>query len=208
MTDSADRPETPHSAERESRASSEGDDAVGRRNFVLSASMATGLAASYGTFLAMAGRFLYPARSSRSWICVGPAREMPAGGSLAFRSPAGLSVVITRKSESADKDLLTGEDFRALSSVCPHLGCRVHWEPQNDRFFCPCHNGAFDAEGNPIAGPPKADNQRLPDYPLRVEKGVLFIEMPGERTERPPGTRVSLSDVSHRAADSREAENV
>jgi Rieske Fe-S protein len=74
----------------------------------------------------------------------------------------------------------TADQFLALSSICPHLGCRVHWEPRNDRFFCPCHNGAFDAEGQPIAGPPKSDDQHLPQYPLMVAEGLLYIEVPVE----------------------------
>jgi phenylpropionate dioxygenase-like ring-hydroxylating dioxygenase large terminal subunit len=54
----------------------------------------------------------------------------------------------------------------------------VHWEPQNDRFFCPCHLGTFDPEGRPTGGPPLSANQSLPEYPLRVEKGLLYISMP------------------------------
>jgi Rieske Fe-S protein len=54
----------------------------------------------------------------------------------------------------------------------------VHWEPNNDRFFCPCHNGAFDKSGQPTAGPPKAANQPLIQFPLKVENGLLFVEAP------------------------------
>ena len=29
-------------------------------------------------------------------------------------------------------------------------------EPENDRLFCPCHNGAFDIRtGDPLFGPPQ-----------------------------------------------------
>jgi Rieske Fe-S protein len=54
----------------------------------------------------------------------------------------------------------------------------VHWEAQNDRFFCPCHNGAFDRQGNATAGPPAAAGQALLRFPLRLENGLLFIEVP------------------------------
>ncbi|REJ93270.1 MAG: ubiquinol-cytochrome c reductase iron-sulfur subunit, partial [Planctomycetota bacterium] len=79
------------------------------------------------------------------------------------------------------KDDGNAGDFVALSSICPHLGCQVHWESQNDRFFCPCHNGAFDAAGQPLSGPPKDDNQPLPQFPLKVENNLLFIQAGTER---------------------------
>lgn len=40
-----------------------------------------------------------------------------------------------------------------LSSVCPHLGCAVSWEGQQDRFYCPCHGSAFSPEGGLTHGP-------------------------------------------------------
>src|SRR5262249_1826981 len=43
---------------------------------------------------------------------------------------------------------------RAISLVCTHLGCRVHWEARQQRFLCPCHLGFFDAQGNVVSGPP------------------------------------------------------
>ena len=76
----------------------------------------------------------------------------------------------------ADGD--TADAFVALSSICPHLGCQVHWEPQNDRFFCPCHNGAFDASGKPTEGPPATAGQELTRFPLQVMNGLLFIQVP------------------------------
>ena len=72
---------------------------------------------------------------------------------------------------------MTADAFIALSSTCPHLGCQVHWEPQNDRYLCPCHNGTFAPAGTPTGGPPFEANQSLPHYPLRVEGGLLFVEV-------------------------------
>lgn len=133
--------------------------------------MAGGLAAGYGTFGVMLGRFVYPAHSSqRGWLFVCTVDQLPPGEALDFATPAGLKVVIAHHGEGTE-----AEDFLALSSVCPHLGCRVHWEGQNDRFFCPCHNGAFDRSGAPIAGPP---TQSLVRYPLKISDGLLFLEAP------------------------------
>ncbi|MFH1060872.1 MAG: Rieske 2Fe-2S domain-containing protein, partial [Pseudomonadota bacterium] len=37
--------------------------------------------------------------------------------------------------------------------VCPHLGCRPAWEPNQARFLCPCHGSAFAADGQRLFGP-------------------------------------------------------
>jgi Rieske Fe-S protein len=136
--------------------------------------MAGGLAAGYGTFGVMLGEFVYPAGDApRGWLFVCTLEELKTGEALDFVTPAGAKIVVTRFGNSART-----EDFLALSSVCPHLGCRVHWEANNNRFFCPCHSGAFDKSGQPTEGPPKAANQSLVHYPLKVENGLLFVEAP------------------------------
>ena len=139
--------------------------------------MAAGLVGGYGTFFTLAGRYLFPSGASRAWMFVADASGVQAGQSIDFQSPAGVRVTITRKSDSTE-ETPTAESFLALSSVCPHLGCRVHWEGHNDRFFCPCHNGVFDPSGKAVSGPPAADGQDLPRYPLQVVDGSLYIEMP------------------------------
>lgn len=149
---------------------------AGRRTFVstlTSTAMAAGLAGGYGTFGALAGRYLYPARPpEKRWMFVAELASIASGASLTYLAPNGRSVAITRMSDQG-----TVADFIALSSICPHLGCQVHWESQNNRFFCPCHNGAFNAEGVATEGPPADARQSLARYPLMVEKGLLFIEV-------------------------------
>ena len=139
--------------------------------------MAGGLAAGYGTFFVMAGRYFFPSGANKAWMLVADAAGIQPGESMTFESPTGVRVSVTRRADSAGKTP-TAESFLALSSICPHLGCRVHWEPHNDRFFCPCHNGVFDPSGKATDGPPAADGQDLPRYPLKVVDGALYIEMP------------------------------
>ena len=97
-----------------------------------------------------------------------------------YRSPAGESVTIARRGTGG-----TAEDFVALSSTCPHLGCQVHWEPQNTRFFCPCHNGVFDPTGRAVSGPPAEAGHSLPRYALEVRDGLIYIPVPTEELRRP-----------------------
>lgn len=144
--------------------------------------MLGGLAAGYGTFAAYAGQFLYPAADhSQAWQFVTVTSELKTGQSLPFTTPSGAKVVIARQSEGD-----TADAFIALSSVCPHLGCQVHWEAVRDRFFCPCHNGAFDRQGQATEGPPAAAKQQLTRFPLRVENGLLYLLAPLESVVASP----------------------
>ncbi len=147
---------------------------VQRREFCSSAAMTCGLAASYGTFVYMAGRYLYPTGAETGqWRFVAELDAIAVGESLQFETPTGAEIVIARQAGEG-----TAEDFVALSRVCPHLGCQVHWEPHNNRFFCPCHNGVFDPQGKATEGPPAYADQSLAAYPLKVENGLLFVEVP------------------------------
>lgn len=150
-------------------------DAGDRRGFLATGvCMAGGLAAGYGVLGVMAGRFLYPTETDLvGWQYVARVEELREDEAWEYVSPAGAKVVIARQSPEN-----SAAAFVALSNVCPHLGCRVHWEPQNDRFFCPCHNGAFDAQGHPTAGPPADAKQELTRFHLKVEDGLLFVLAP------------------------------
>jgi len=55
-----------------------------------------------------------------------------------------------------------GDEVVALSSVCPHLGCAVAFNPSAERFQCPCHDSAFRADGTREAGPAKRGLDPLP----------------------------------------------
>ena len=153
---------------------------VDRRTFLstmTSVAMAGGLAAGYGMFAVMAGRFLYPSGSQTGgWVFVAEVSRLRPGDSLVFRTPGGATAAIARRGESGQVS-----DFIALGSRCPHLGCQVHWEANRNRFFCPCHNGTFDPSGKATGGPPLQAGQSLPAYPLKVENGLLFIEVPLEQ---------------------------
>jgi len=150
-----------------------------RRGFLTTSSslvMLGGMAAGYGTFAFQIGTFLYPAHAGKSmWQFVCTLEQLAVGESLPFTMPSGTQVVVARQSEGD-----TADAFVALSSICPHLGCQVHWEAVNERFFCPCHNGAFDASGKPTLGPPAKANQQLTRFPLQVEGNLLLIQVPLE----------------------------
>ena len=43
--------------------------------------------------------------------------------------------------------------LRALTSICPHLGCTVPWNKEKKQFACPCHGATFAADGTRVSGP-------------------------------------------------------
>ncbi|MFQ5670736.1 MAG: ubiquinol-cytochrome c reductase iron-sulfur subunit [Acidobacteriota bacterium] len=43
--------------------------------------------------------------------------------------------------------------FRALSSVCTHLGCITRYLPEEKIIACPCHGSRFSLDGDVLAGP-------------------------------------------------------
>ncbi len=144
-----------------------------RKSFLSSLVMAGGLTAGYGFFVAYAVKmFMSGHDPKKAWLYVTEAEKVPKGATINYISPIGETAIITRLAEKGEAD-----EFVALSDVCPHLGCRVHWEPAQNRFLCPCHNGQFDRSGRPLAGPPKDANQYLTRYPVKVENGLLYIQV-------------------------------
>ena len=69
-------------------------------------------------------------------------------------------------------------NVRALSQICPHLGCRPN--PCVDDFWlhCPCHQSRYDRRGTKIAGERYGPAPRSMDrFPVEVDdRGVLTID--------------------------------
>ncbi len=176
-----------------SSAARDDSSAEGRRKFLGRASgaaMVAGLAGGYGAFGAIALRFLYPSSTdNRIWQFVTEIDRVKVGESIRYRGPSGETVNIARQARNGDAD-----DFIALSSTCPHLGCQVRWEPQNNRFFCPCHNGVFDPSGVATSGPPADAGQSLARYPLQVTNGLLHISVPPPQFATSRGKGKILAD--------------
>ncbi len=83
------------------------------------------------------------------------------------RLPAGERIQVTYDGAPVEV-CRTESGVVARSLLCTHFGCRVHWEPDRERYVCACHGGEFDGEGRPVAGPPSR--------PL----GLLAVEQTGD----------------------------
>ncbi len=60
----------------------------------------------------------------------------------------------------------TGDVVTARMLRCTHMGCVVRWRPDAGIYVCPCHDGRYDADGNPISGPPP---RPLRDVPASIQ---------------------------------------
>jgi len=150
----------------------EPDARSGRREFLRSGIMWLGLGAGYAVGIRHFLKYLVPmGRKLREReMFVGPVDALRVGQSRVLRTPDGQSYVMARIGEPA-----ASASFRVLSDVCPHLGCRVHWEPENDRLVCPCHSGVFDPSGKAIGGPPAEAGQNLAELRTRVRGHSVFV---------------------------------
>jgi quinol---cytochrome c reductase iron-sulfur subunit, bacillus type len=112
-----------------------------------------------------------------AWISLGRAEFFRAG------EPKLVSVSVDREdgwrrsseARSVWVRALNAGRFTAFNGQCTHLGCAFSWKTQGEyagKFFCPCHDGVYDAEGKVLAGPPP---RPLDQLETRVENGELLV---------------------------------
>lgn len=55
------------------------------------------------------------------------------------------------------KHLLPANATARIVPNCPHMGCRLEWNPDEETYDCPCHGSRFDRNGTLIDGPAQTD---------------------------------------------------
>jgi Rieske Fe-S protein len=68
-----------------------------------------------------------------------------------------------------EEDVLVG-----LSAVCTHVRCILTWDGDQQILNCPCHDGAFDLNGNVLSGPPPRALQR---YQVETQLGQIYVRL-------------------------------
>ena len=119
-----------------------------------------------------------------SFIRVGPIDNIPMGvptpltvpvpsGEAYDTTPVNRIVYVVRK---------RGGDTLALTNVCTHMQCDVHWDPSRQQFLCPCHGGLYDRDGINVGGPPPSP---LPEWVHAVvqENGEMVLYIANQYTE-------------------------
>lgn len=178
-------------------SSSEIDDGTGspkrvpksRRSFLFKLSLVLNGAVGAVLAVPVLGYLLGPAlrkgSSYDSWISLGAISEFPEGETrlVDYRNP------VTTPWDGQTGDVacwvrrLSGAQFQIFAINCAHLGCPVRWFAQSKLFLCPCHGGAYYADGSRASGPPP---RGLFEYKYKVSANRLMIragEMPTLATE-------------------------
>jgi len=114
---------------------------VSRRRFCEAAGLGA-CALTGGGALALSIDFLHPR------VLFEPPTRFAAGIPEAF----SLGDVITNQLYRTYV-IRQADGFRALSSVCTHLGCMTRYQADEKVIACPCHGSRFSLEGEVLAGP-------------------------------------------------------
>ncbi len=151
-----------------------------RRRFLAAIAMGSGALASAALLVPWSGVFLSPLRRPdlEVWRGVGGVDEFEVGETrmVVYQDPAPLPWAGYAGRSGAWVRRESEEAFSAFTTYCTHLGCAVRWEEGARLFLCPCHGGAFHADGSVAAGPPPRPLDR---YPIRVRDGrVEIMAMP------------------------------
>jgi menaquinol-cytochrome c reductase iron-sulfur subunit len=120
------------------------------------------------------GPALKKGSSYNSWIGLGPLSDFPEGETrlVNYRNP------VTTEWDGQTGDVpcwvrrVSGTTFQVFAINCAHLGCPVRWFAQSQLFLCPCHGGAYYADGARASGPPE---RGLFEYEHKIVDGVLMI---------------------------------
>lgn len=119
-------------------------------------------------FVGVIAAFLKPPRSRESLgervIKVGPLDSLPVGRAYMVRRGRE-PVFVIRAGE---------ENLVGLAGVCTHLHCVLHWSEDQKQLKCPCHEGAFDINGNVLKGPaPRA----LKRHRVETRLGQIYVDL-------------------------------
>jgi nitrite reductase/ring-hydroxylating ferredoxin subunit len=139
------------------------DHYVSRRDFT-KFMVLTSLAFTVGQFWILIQNYARLRRGELPLQKIANVSDLAVGGAVSFAYP-----------EPHDSCLLLRTDensFTAFSQKCTHLSCAVVPQPEQGRFFCPCHEGSFDFKtGAAIAGPPR---RPLPKIKLEFRNGAVY----------------------------------
>jgi Rieske Fe-S protein len=141
--------------------------------------------------------------SYNSWISLGPLSDFPEGETrlVNYRNP------VTTLWDGQTGDIpcwvrrVSGTTFQVFAINCAHLGCPVRWFAQSKLFLCPCHGGAYYADGSRASGPPE---RGMFEYEHKLVGDTLLIragQMPtlaNQASVEQPLTQITGADAATR----------
>jgi Rieske Fe-S protein len=110
----------------------------------------------------------------KSWVSLGSVDTFPIGETrlAKFTNPVSRAWDGETDRVACWVRRISEKDFQVFAINCAHLGCPVRWFPQSGLFMCPCHGGAYYADGSRASGPPE---RGLFPYDTKVVDGTLQI---------------------------------
>jgi Rieske Fe-S protein len=119
-------------------------------------------------FIGVVISYIKPPRESRG------AEEMVKRVGPLSELPIGTAKFVTDERQPFWVIRNSSDELIALSATCTHLRCILQWDKDSGRLVCPCHAGAFDINGNVVAGPPPRPLQSL-----RVDTrgGIVYVNL-------------------------------
>ena len=149
---------------------------VNRRGFVVAVVYGLGsiMAAALG-LPALLYLFLPPrVRKETDWVDAGNLSrlDLKQPTEVTFRRNSVDGWKVTSVKENAWVVRTSENEVVAFSPWCTHLGCAYHWEDRKQQFVCPCHNSAFDLNGNVVTGPAPRPLDR---FPVKLEAREIWL---------------------------------
>src|ERR1700704_3210321 len=112
---------------------------------------------------------------SGSWVSLGSVEQFPSGETRlsTFRHPSVNAWDGETGNIACWVRRIDDVTFQVFAINCAHLGCPVRWFQQSGLFMCPCHGGAYYADGSRASGPPE---RGLFEYRYQIDHGTLLIK--------------------------------
>jgi menaquinol-cytochrome c reductase iron-sulfur subunit len=173
-------PESPRTTPEPRRDGCGREPETGRRRFL--GGLASGIGTLAGIALIVPWIRLFMTPTARTdpqvWRSIGSLQDFPVGDPVrvTYLDPAPLpwAGFAARNAAWVRRD--SEQEFTAFTAYCTHVGCPVRWDEGAHLFLCPCHGGAFHANGTVAAGPPPRPLDR---YPIRVRDGLVELRTVG-----------------------------
>jgi Rieske Fe-S protein len=114
-------------------------------------------------------------RKDLEWVTLGPLEQFPVGQTrlATYRNPTSVAWDGDTANVACYVRRISSDQVQVFAVNCAHLGCPVRWFPQAGLFMCPCHGGAYYADGSRASGPPP---RGLFQYDYKMENGQLWIK--------------------------------
>ena len=139
------------------------------RRKILGYLLSSSIGASLLTIIYPIVRFLIPPSNPEAAalsVVAAKSDELPPNSGRIFKFGTRPGLVIRTAS---------GE-LKAFAAICTHLNCTVQYRSDRKDIFCACHEGLYDLNGTPTAGPPP---RPLEEYTVKESHGEVSVSRVG-----------------------------